>query len=409
MHEAHRRYGQEEAIVVKMPRAVVAVAVVLAWFSGVAAAPAPAATQPFENGPRAGMPMPEGSPSERTERRLAQQQRQQQQTSPAVRLTHIDTHVHLIGPRGDFGPAAAALLRDMNRIGIQKALIMPPPQKPGQEGLYGAASLAGVIAAHPDRLALIAGGGSLNPMIQQAVAAGTATQSQKDEFRQKAEELVRMGAVAFGEMTALHLSLNPRHPFMSAPPDHALFLLLADIAAEHDMPIDLHMEAVRKDMTLGARYRSAVGVPATVRENMQAFESLLAHNRAARIVWVHAGWDNTGYRTPTYMAELLARHPNLYLSLRAFPVTGAEPSVAANRLTDESGRLRPEWKGIIEAWADRFVLGCDEFYLPPQEVHGRVHPSTGSCANTIDIVGQLSPTAAAKVSHENAERIYRLK
>ena len=54
-----------------------------------------------------------------------------------------------------------------------------------------------------------------------------------------------MGAAGFGEMAAEHFSGGT--PYQFAPPDHPLFLLLADIAARHDVPIDQHMNAVPRD------------------------------------------------------------------------------------------------------------------------------------------------------------------
>jgi hypothetical protein len=45
-------------------------------------------------------------------------------------------------------------------------------------------------------------------------------------------------------MTAEHAPSST--PYETAPPDHPLFLLQADIAAQRDVPIDLHMEAFPK-------------------------------------------------------------------------------------------------------------------------------------------------------------------
>src|SRR6266853_6559367 len=57
-------------------------------------------------------------------------------------------------------------------------------------------------------------------------------------FRERAEEIVRQGAVGFGEMTAEHFAGGT--PYQYAPADHPLFLLLADIAAQHRVVIDFH-------------------------------------------------------------------------------------------------------------------------------------------------------------------------
>ena len=99
--------------------------------------------------------------------------------------------------------------------------------------------------------------------------------------------------------------------FESTPPDHPLFLVLADIAADNDMPIDLHMEAVPQDMPTPPRFALRGPNPSNLKENISALERLLDHNPRPRIIWAHAGWDNTGERTVRLMRSLLAKHPNL--------------------------------------------------------------------------------------------------
>ncbi len=53
-------------------------------------------------------------------------------------------------------------------------------------------------------------------------------------------------------MTAERLCLGKNHR-QSAPPDHPLFTLLADIAAKNDLPIDIHREEIDKDSGLKDR------------------------------------------------------------------------------------------------------------------------------------------------------------
>lgn len=68
-------------------------------------------------------------------------------------------------------------------------------------------------------------------------------------FEQAAEAILRGGAAGFGELAAEHFSSRiGSHPYESAPADHPLFLALADIAARADVPIELHMEAVPRDL-----------------------------------------------------------------------------------------------------------------------------------------------------------------
>src|SRR5207237_1327329 len=79
------------------------------------------------------------------------------------------------------------------------------------------------------------------------------------------------------------------HTHQTSPADHPFLLALAGIAADSDMPIGLHMEAI----TTGAGQAP----------NIAALERLLAYNRLARIVWLHAGWDRTGQRATACRPE----------------------------------------------------------------------------------------------------------
>ena len=64
------------------------------------------------------------------------------------------------------------------------------------------------------------------------------------------------------------------------------------------------------------------------------------------------------------------------------------------------GVLKPAWKALLEDLPDRFVIGTD------------VDPATlKTYAEEIGywrgILGQLSPATAAKLAHENAERLLK--
>jgi len=70
--------------------------------------------------------------------------------------------------------------------------------------------LVEAIREHPGRLYLAAGGGTLNAMIH-SVERSEVTPALRQRFEEQAEELVRAGAVAFGETTALHLCMAEWH------------------------------------------------------------------------------------------------------------------------------------------------------------------------------------------------------
>ena len=327
-------------------------------------------------------------------------------TAESKDIKYIDAHNHLTGRFGpqsrqvlDFEGAAQAALRTMNRFGIEKMLIMPPPFPPGHEHQYECDDFIEIAQKYPERFAFLGGGGTLNPMIQEAVRKGK-TDYQKQKFKRTALEILSKGAKGFGEFAIEHLCLGKKHNHQSAPADHPLFLLLADIAAQHDVPIDIHMEVVAKKMPLPGNLSSPPN-PKELAPNLGAFERLLAYNPKAKIIWSHVGWDNTGHRTAELTARLLKKHPNLYMSFKISP----RDSVPENRPIQKGVGLKPEWINVIREFPDRFIIGSDQFYLSPK-MRGQTGPP--SAAPTNSFFSLLPPDIARKVGIENPRRLFKL-
>lgn len=322
---------------------------------------------------------------------------------------YIDTHNHLFGrfhPRSgspvlDYEGAAQVALTKMNALGIARMLIMPPPFPPGHPNTYDMDDLLQVVRKHAERFGFLGGGGTLNPMIQQTAQDGSTSRELRGRFEKKALEILSKGAVGFGEMTAEHFSMNPRHPYESAPPDHPLFLLLADMAARYDVPVDIHMEAVPREMPLPQIERlSSPRNPDVLRPNIAAFERLLAYNREAKIIWAHAGWCNTGRRTTALMDELLGRHPNLYMSIKM-----GRDSFPENRPLNRDREIKPEWLNLLRRYPDRFLMGSDHFYVSPRIP--RRMPRHAEASKVL--LSQVPPEIAGKLGYKNAIRIFKLK
>lgn len=323
-------------------------------------------------------------------------------------LKWVDVHAHLVGGKGvasDYKGAVRAALSEMNKAGIWRSIIMPPPQVHGQFSKHDYEIFIDEIKRYGDRFVFLAGGGSLNPMIHGAYD-GKVSPEMKRDFEEKAREPISTGAVGFGEITAHHLSHMSGHPYESIPADHPLALLLVDIAAGYDVVVDFHFDPVVEDMSLPKRFSSPPN-PSILRSNMAAFERLLAHNRKARIVWAHAGSDQIGHWTVDLSRELLRKHPNLYMSLR---MAGGVPW---NRPLDESSVIKPEWLKLFQEFPDRFVIGTDSFYASPNVMGsgpGMVFSrKTMSREGSKTLLTALPFDLAQKIGYENAIRIYRLK
>jgi hypothetical protein len=325
----------------------------------------------------------------------------------------IDVHAHLVGRGGnveDYPGAVRAAVSAMNDSGIRVAVIMPPPQTPDIRQQYDFAQFLPALREHPGRFAFLGGGGSLNVILARTGDAAPSAAMLAD-FERRAEAIIAAGAAGFGEIAAHHLSLTTGHPYQWTSPDHLLFLKLAEVAGRHEAVIELHLDLVPADMET-PHLRSGAN-PQRLRANLAAFERLLAHDRRARIVWAHAGSDPLGFRTPQLSRELMARHANLYMSLR-FPARmprGApgEPQHAI----DGDLRASSAWVALVSEFPDRFMLGGDQFFPSPALRGSGPGMEFAQLAPrqremTRAFLAALPPGVARRVAVENARRLYRL-
>jgi predicted TIM-barrel fold metal-dependent hydrolase len=305
----------------------------------------------------------------------------------------IDTHLHIErDPRRRENLEAAIVLRALDSFSIEKAILTPPPLPPGRVSRYGLNALRAIAGQQKQRLAFMAGGDTLNPIIQETPRERVSSDVLR-RFTELAETIAQSGAVGFSELAVEHFSSNRgAHPYESSPPDHPLFLALADIAAKHAMPIEIHMEAVPDDMSFPEIGRKGGRNPETLHANIAALGRLLDHNSQARIVWVHAGWDLIGERTVPLMRRLLHDHTNLLMSIK----------IEGGHLTTQpmmpDGGIKPGWIAMLRDFPDRFVIGSDTFIAEgpePMEAARR-------------FVDALPSDLVAPIARENALRLYRL-
>ncbi|MEW6283036.1 MAG: hypothetical protein AB1758_30765 [Candidatus Eremiobacterota bacterium] len=323
----------------------------------------------------------------------------------------IDVHGHLHGTPQEFAGSIEAAVQQMTALGVATAILMPPPQPAGAGNNYDADELLTAITASssPGRFRFMAGGGTLNVMVQQAIAAGYLTSQQngaftalRDSFQAQAESIRARGAVGFGELACEHFSFNPGHPYVSAPPDHPLFLLLAEVAARLGVPLDIHMEAVPGPEPFVVPPRLQGGnTPPTVPPNIPQFETLLRHNGAAHnVIWDHLGFDNTNFRTPELTRQLMSSHANLYVSMDVL-----QGHQSQNLILD-NGVVKPEWVDVMRMFPNRFLLGADQFFRAPGAAGGQDTPD--SFSGTLSILQSLPEDLALQVAFGNAQALLRL-
>jgi predicted TIM-barrel fold metal-dependent hydrolase len=309
----------------------------------------------------------------------------------------IEVHAHL-EPKDTAGSIQAAL-RAMDSENAAKIIFLPSPFTPDDPTRFDDEVLISAEKGHAGKFAFLGGGGTLNVMIQEAVHSNNAGPEIQKKFKERAEQIVRDGASGFGEMTAEHFATGPGSYYEYAPADHPLFLLLADISAEHGgLPIDFHMEAASKPMALPPGLKSPPN-PSRVHDNVAAFERLLSHNPKAKILWAHEGWDNTGDRTVELSRRLLKAHPNLYMEIKIDPVEVGKNSPLADGGT---GKIKPEWLKLFGEFPDRFVIGSDQHYPEPAKGPQRWQ-------SAVLVFNQLPTGLRQKIGIDNATRLYHLK
>jgi hypothetical protein len=317
-------------------------------------------------------------------------------TVPVAALSpYVDTHVHF-DPKILSSPdtEVAAAVQAMGPENAAKLIVMPGPLVPEDPNRFDHEVFLTAVKKHADKLAFQSGGGSLNIMLQESVRSGDSGPEIQKKFKARAEQVLRDGAVGFGEMSAEHLAINPGQVYETSPPDHPLLLLLADVAAEHGVPIDLHMDAVPQSMPLPIGLKSPPN-PSKLLENLTAFERLLTHDPRAKIIWAHAGSDGLGYRTPDLCRRLLQAHSNLYMEIKIDPLElGKNPPLA-------DGKIKPEWLKLFADFPDRFVIGTDQHY-------GSGRPMTGPqrWQTAVLLLNQLPSDLRQKIAKDNAFHIF---
>lgn len=322
----------------------------------------------------------------------------------AESLPMIDTHVHFESVRvRNFEASARTALGTMDQYGIVRSLIMSPPRASFNVRInHDIEELQAAVAGQRERFAVLGGGGSLSIMIH-ATAPADVTADVKKRFRARAEEILALGAVGFGEIPIEHLSLpamGPGHAYAAVAADHPLLLLLAEIAAERQVPVDVHFDLIPEDMPLPEQLAAAANPP-QLRANLEGFRRLLAHRPQAPIVWSHVGFEPLLTRGPGIVREMLASYPNLYMSFR-INRTGGSPAMAFT----QDGQLKPAWLELIRDFPDRFLLGSDSFYMPGSQ--GARGTGASGMNNLRSLIDQLPPELGRQVASDNAIRLYRL-
>jgi predicted TIM-barrel fold metal-dependent hydrolase len=154
------------------------------------------------------------------------------------------------------------------------------------------------------------------------------------------------------------------------------------LAAEFDVPVLVHTEFSRANYLM----------------------ELCAAHPDTRMLWAHAG----AILPPTEVKRVIDSCPNVWVELSA-----RDPwRFVAKPISDDSGHLLPDWRELVLAYPDRFMVGSDPVW-PVEQLDGWDQPDTGW--QELDRflgfhrtwIDDLPPEAAERIRLTNARALFR--
>lgn len=254
-------------------------------------------------------------------------------SAPVVRFEgrYVDVHAH-IGPKN---MPLEEIVRNMDLEGIDTMVVMMTPTAIAQGMPTSDSGIPNAAEQYPGRFISLYGGEAIT-LLDAVVARGSFTKAEQKQYVALLEEAMASDKYSgFGEIALRHVLPKPGEGAdVTVPGDHPWMLIMSDIAAKYDVPIDVHM-----DIEAGAN-------------GIAGLETLLDHNKKTTIVWSHTAWSRTDYESfpIVELRRLLETHPNLYSSIKIQTETA---------FMDPNKKIKPEWLALFEDYSGRFLVGSD--------------------------------------------------
>ncbi|MFI5400491.1 MAG: amidohydrolase family protein [SAR324 cluster bacterium] len=300
-------------------------------------------------------------------------------------LPIVDFHSHL---NGDMD--AGRLLELMELSGVRAMVLMARYYANPRDAGYGSdQQAAGFARDHAGRfIPFVAGqrrelGRSAGSAWQDPAAAA--------QYLAEAERKLRSGEFyGLGEYILRHhaytlAASGQRGGEVSLPADAPLMHQIAALGAKYGVPVVVHLEAE----------------PEQTDQAVRLFEK----HPDTPFIWAH----NCGRAGADQIRRLLGRFPRLMCDLGGMMVTPSDPggygrywprrTPYIHLVQADGGSVYPEMLALFEEFSDRFLLGTDTAHTPALRFYGeRIYAMR-------QMLSQLSPAAAGRIAHENAERL----
>lgn len=283
----------------------------------------------------------------------------------------IDLHSHF----SKF--SVSQIIASMDEYGIDKTIFMATPKVETNGTKYEEYNLDAV-TRFPERIIAFYGGAAINHLIYEK-DPDKVTKKNKKAFRKKIKNILdNNNYQGIGEIAPLHYSLEEGQPPIEFRVDHPYMLILADLAEQYDMPLDIHMEATT--------------------ETFSQLKTLLNHNKKAKIIWDHAGWSNTGLATPKKIKSLMGKYHNLYSSIK---FRDPDSDIQEVNTLMSNNELKTGWKNLFEKYPNKFFIGTDLKFGHGAQTYEKI--------DTIkDTLSVLSDSTYQKLMYDNAAKILNL-
>lgn len=129
-------------------------------------------------------------------------------------------------------------------------------------------------------------------------------------------------------------------------------------------------------------------IPLHVHSDRTPIEYLYRLNPKLTIIWAHAGMNEPA----KVVREMMERYPSLY----------ADTSYRETDILAVNG-IDPEWKQVLERYADRFMVGSDTWENNQWDEYDEL------IAMNRAWLAYLTPETARKIAYQNAERLFGRK
>lgn len=198
------------------------------------------------------------------------------------------------------------------------------------------------------------------------------------------DDHLKAGFYGIGEVSIRHFGTGApgnKSPDVDNPFNEPILIELYDLAREHSVPILFHYD-----------YES---------DHMDEMTLTLPEYLDVIFIWAHSGDAQ-----PLELRSLMEAHDNLHLDISSRnPLESFEGRLTSKelqRLDEEDGTIKTEWRELFTDFADRIYYGSD---IGPK---GRLEEYAAIQEYYRGILGQLDPEVAEKIAYKNAQVLFGL-